>query len=73
MESSHNAAPWCEEIVRISEMLGHPIKAKPVKAKRDKGRVYKHVEPGHLTQRELGRWPHEVPGITPATILKLLK
>jgi hypothetical protein len=60
-DPSHNGAPWCREIIRITPLLGlPPILAEPVKPSRDGKRVVRRVKPGHLTRAQLSRWPHTV-------------
>lgn len=59
LAASHNAQPWCDEIVRLAPELGlQPIKAAPVKARRVDGKVVKAPLDGHLSQGELALFPH---------------
>ncbi len=58
---THNCASWCDEIVRVTPLLGlPPIKAAPVRQKRIEGAVRWHVEPGHLKRADLASWPHSI-------------
>jgi hypothetical protein len=70
LKTDHNADPWCQEIERMSGILGCPISAKPVRPKRTGKRVARCVMPGHLTRKELARWPHTVPAITSTRLLE---
>lgn len=58
LDPSHNGAPWCAEIERLSPaVLGREIKAAPVKPRRIDGQVVRRHLAGHLTRDELARWP----------------
>jgi len=58
-DSAHNGQPWCDEITRLSpSVLGRAIHAKPVRPRRVDGKPKRVVEPGHLSRKELARWPH---------------
>ncbi len=64
---THNCDPWCDQIVRLSKIMGMDIKAKPLKQKRIReegqkgpGKVTWIVEPGHLTRKEISSWPHSI-------------
>jgi hypothetical protein len=57
-QGEHNTKHWCEEITRLSTLLGlGEIKAQRITPRRGLGRVAK---PGYLTQLELATWPHSL-------------
>lgn len=57
----HNKVPWCEEITRITPLLGlPPIKAEPIRQKRIEGRVTWFTEDGYLTRKALASWPQSI-------------
>jgi hypothetical protein len=74
-DSSHNAEPWCREIMRLSpRVLGHPIQAAPVKTRwnpETKRSMRGTPQPGWLSRQALARWPHSCrPGtVAPGPIL----
>ena len=67
-KESHNCAEWCDQIVRISKLMGVEIKVQPVKQKRIRqagqksgnGKVTWHVEEGHLNRKEISSFPHSI-------------
>lgn len=67
--TKHDGAPWVDEIARISELLGQPIKVARVTPRKVAGKSVRLVKPGHLTQAEIGRWPHSI-SLHPETILR---
>jgi len=68
--SAHNKNPWCEEIVRISALLGREINAAPIRQKRINGKVTWFTPPEVMTRTEIAGWPHSVPGLTGDDIIK---
>jgi hypothetical protein len=60
-DSSHNGAPWCAELERLSlVVLGFPVKAEPVKPRRVDGKVTRRARDGYLTRDQLAHWPHSL-------------
>jgi hypothetical protein len=71
--TEHNAPPWCRMITELTPALtGREINAEPVRTMRvpnpgrdtdpeaPKTMVVRRPEPGCLTQKQLGRWPHSI-------------
>lgn len=57
-QGEHNTKHWCEEITRLSILLGlGEIKAQRITPRRGIGRAAK---PGYLTQQQLAMWPHSL-------------
>lgn len=57
----HNFRPWCEEIERITLLLGLPaIQAAPVNPTRIDGRPVRVSRSGFLTRRQIAGWPHSI-------------
>jgi hypothetical protein len=56
--SSHNCEAWVREVNRISPLIGVDARAQVLRQRRVDGRVVRSPEPGYLTQRQLGSWPH---------------
>jgi hypothetical protein len=72
LSPAHAKKPWCQEIVRISKLLGHPIWAAPGrvgkvkidgewKSKRFSGDPCPETGKQSLTQTEISQWPNSVP------------
>jgi hypothetical protein len=60
-DPSHNGNPWCAELERLSPViLGHPIKAAPVKSVRVNGSVRKQVPDGCIPRAALASWPQSL-------------
>lgn len=72
LNTDHNDIPWCDEIRRVNHLFGIEKRVKPIRLKRVEGKVRRYVEPGHLTQRQLARWPHDGHGPSNEQIRALL-
>lgn len=57
---SHECAEWCDEITRISPLIGLDCKAKLIKRKRVDGRQLRIPDAGYMTQAQISTWPHSM-------------
>jgi hypothetical protein len=59
----HNFWPWCQEIERITPLLGlRPIKAGPVNPRKVDGISVRMSKAGFLTRKQIAGWPHSLRG-----------
>ena len=58
--SSHNCQAWCDEVNRISGLMGLDVEARVVRQRRIKGKVQWAPEEGCLSREELAGFPHSV-------------
>jgi len=59
LDASHNSQPWCDEIMRITPLLGlAAVQAEPVKPRRVDGKVVRLARDGFLSRDDLAHWPH---------------
>jgi hypothetical protein len=57
----HNSQAWCDEVVRITPLLGlPPVQAEPVKPRRISGKVKRQAQDGYLDRKALASWPHSL-------------
>lgn len=58
-DGPHNTEAWCEEIMRITPLLGLArVTAEPVKPRRINGKVTRAARDGYLSRDAIARWPH---------------
>jgi hypothetical protein len=57
-ETSHNNERFVEEVNRLAKLLGIDVKAKVIEKKRTRNQPIWHIEPGHLTLKELSDFPY---------------
>jgi hypothetical protein len=54
----HNGRPWCAEVERLSPLvLGRTVQAKPVYPRLVNGVNQRLAREGHLSRKQLARWP----------------